>query len=98
MSGHERIPSALQPYICALPEASLCLITGVLEATPHWLTTRLVQAVAGRQHDTIGHDAQQTTNGAVVLVSWLRDWEYWRSEAKRGVVCHCLIGLPLPRC
>ncbi|KAL1303823.1 hypothetical protein AAFC00_000283 [Neodothiora populina] len=105
------IPPLLEPYLGHFPpEASLSLLTGVLNASPHWLTVRVLRGaydgatssekaqharattVAGQEQG--GEDQRQDGDGedvAVVLVSWMRDWEFWKAEARRGA------GLDLAR-
>ena len=46
-------------------------------------------------------DEGRAKGAAVVLVSWMRDWESWRTEARRGGVCFsfslcpCIMALVL---
>ena len=106
-----RIPTLLEPYIRLPPEASLILLTGTFNATPHWLVTRFLSAVLGdgngggvnrdpsspiQGNVGVGNagdvseargDGDRGKGPAVVLVSWMRDWESWRMEARRGGVC-----------
>lgn len=109
MSVRNRIPPLLEPYIRLPPEASLILLTGVLDATPNWLTVRYLSGFLGDKQRHGGTRAGQSTAGtnvgydgnegdgavnqedeqqgtAVVLVSWMRDWEFWKAEARRGAV------------
>lgn len=118
------IPPLLEPYLSLPAETSVLLLTGVLSATPHWLTIRAIRGAYGsslsasaspaaggaryaRQRGADGGDgsgdagagagvevevrpeteAEGRGDVAVVLVSWLRDWEFWKGEARRGAVC-----------
>ncbi|KAK7530414.1 hypothetical protein IWX49DRAFT_585471 [Phyllosticta citricarpa] len=91
-----RIPSLLQPYIQALPQGSLHLLTSVLGASANWLLIRYICGALGniqpvnsrRPNDQDGGLGDDT---AVVLVSFLRDWDFWKTEARRGA------GLDLAR-
>ncbi|KAK8201883.1 hypothetical protein M8818_005407 [Zalaria obscura] len=96
MSNRNRVPPLLEPYVRLPPEASLTLLTGVLDATPTWLVVRYLDSLlgnGGRLQNTRGgnEDIMDNSNGtedqedvAVVLVSWMRDWEFWKTEARRG--------------
>lgn len=92
-----RIPPALSPYIqIPLPD-SLFLLTGVQNANPNWLILRYLYAAFGRDaqtqrtHHISVDDApeldHQDAAPAVLIVSWLRDLDFWQTEAKRAVVC-----------
>ncbi len=95
-----RIPPLLQPYIHVPPPGSLTLLTSVLGASANWLIIRYLSAALnsnGRRSKNNYHAAHhiqeqetiETDDVAVVLVSWLRDWEFWKTEARRaGVSCH----------
>ncbi|GAB7337547.1 hypothetical protein MBLNU457_g2863t1 [Dothideomycetes sp. NU457] len=92
--SRNRIPPLLQSVIRLPPEASLLLLTGVLDATPHWLVSRFISSALSDGEETdIDTTASETTSGVtkVLLVSWMRDWEYWRNEVRRGA------GLDLAR-
>ncbi|KAK7537180.1 uncharacterized protein J3D65DRAFT_667864 [Phyllosticta citribraziliensis] len=87
-----RIPSLLQPYIQGLPEGSLHLLTSVLGASANWLLIRYISGALGDVQPANGrraNDHDGTT--AVVLVSFLRDWDFWKVEARRAA------GLDLAR-
>lgn len=96
-SRKTNIPPLLEPYLSLPPEASLLLLTGVLNATPHWLTTRVLRGAYGdssrnqtrnppRGQDVEGQGIGADDDVAVVFVSWLRTWEFWKGEARRGAV------------
>ncbi|OMP88692.1 hypothetical protein BK809_0005413 [Diplodia seriata] len=88
-----RVPPLLQPYVRLPPAGSLHLLTSVLGASTNWLVIRyLCGAFTG--HDARKHAASsdETNNGprgqdedtAVILVSFLRDWEFWKTESRRA--------------
>lgn len=103
------IPPLLHPYLSQPPESSLLLLTGVLNASTHWLSVRVLRGALGdassrsknRQEEGRGEGEVGGRNGqeegrheegrededtAVVLVSWQRDFEFWKTEARRGAV------------
>lgn len=90
--SRSRIPPLLQPVVSFPPKDSLSLLTGVLDATPHWLVSRFVGSALDTSEES-GNEVDETTNGItkVLLVSWMRDWDYWRNELRRGA------GLDLAR-
>ncbi|KAK8185271.1 hypothetical protein HDK77DRAFT_311894 [Phyllosticta capitalensis] len=95
-----RIPPLLQPYIKGLPQGSLHLLTSVLGASANWLLIRYICGALGEiqpANSRRANDQDGTTTGlegddtAVVLVSFLRDWDFWKTEARRAA------GLDLAR-
>lgn len=94
MSTRNRIPPLLEAFIQLPPEASLLLLTGVVNATPHWVVTRFLSRFLGQSagaHSGSNEDENATNDDhkddvAVVLVSWMRDYEFWKTEARRGAV------------
>lgn len=84
MSTRNRIPPSLEPYLRLPQELSLLLITGTLGCSPNWLTARLIgSTINGRQDAVAVEDDDQTS---VVLVSWMRDATFWKSELRRSMV------------
>ncbi|KAG9513430.1 hypothetical protein KCV07_g8784, partial [Aureobasidium melanogenum] len=81
MSTRNRTPPLLEPYLRLPSEGSQLLLTGVLDSSPQWLVTRLLRSAFTPSEETQSSEEQDVT---VVLVSWLRDYEFWRSEARRG--------------
>ncbi|KAG9668597.1 hypothetical protein KCU99_g7694, partial [Aureobasidium melanogenum] len=81
MSTRNRTPPLLEPYLRLPSEGSQLLLTGVLDSSPQWLVTRLLRSAFTPSEETQSLEEQNVT---VVLVSWLRDYEFWRSEARRG--------------
>ncbi|THW26066.1 hypothetical protein D6D02_00479, partial [Aureobasidium pullulans] len=81
MSTRNRTPPLLEPYLRLPSEASQLLLTGVLDSSPQWLVTRLLRSAYTPAEETESPEEQDVS---VILVSWLRDWEFWKSEARRG--------------
>ncbi|OJJ78241.1 hypothetical protein ASPBRDRAFT_37447 [Aspergillus brasiliensis CBS 101740] len=94
MPSQPPLPPLLTPYVSSLPQSSLTVLSSVLGATGNWLVLRFLYAALS---STSASDAvsalSDISNGRkrkVVLVSFLRGWDFWRSEAKR-------LGLDLAR-
>lgn len=81
-----RIPPLLQPYLQLPRRDALLLVTSNLGATANWL---LVRYISDALSD--GLDAAHDEGYNVVLVSWMREYEFWRQEARKGA------GLDLER-
>lgn len=81
------LPPLLTPYVSSLPQSSLTLVSSVLGATGNWLILRYLYAVLSQAHPGIGTDGLENDakKQKVVLVSFLRGWDFWRAEAKRLV-------------
>jgi elongator complex protein 6 len=87
MNSSSRIPPPLQPYVKLPREDSLLLLTSTLGASANWLLIRfLCDALSSNTQDG-GPDEGHN----VVLVSWMRDYEFWKQEARKGA------GLDLER-
>ncbi|GAM90355.1 hypothetical protein ANO11243_083980 [Dothideomycetidae sp. 11243] len=89
MSTRTRIPPLLDACIRLPPESSLLLLTGVISASPHWITTRFLSRLLGNNSNNNSSDDDDVLDAdrtGVVLVSWMREREFWRTEARRGVV------------
>ncbi len=89
MPSQPPLPPLLTAYLSDQREASLTLISSILGATSNWLLLRYLYAALGPSpSSTISIGTDELANGAkrkVVLVSFLRSWEFWRTEAKRLV-------------
>lgn len=89
MPSQPPLPPLLTAYLSDQREASLTLISSILGATSNWLVLRYLYAALGPSpSSTISIGTDELANGAkrkVVLVSFLRSWEFWRAEAKRLV-------------
>ncbi|KAF2030358.1 hypothetical protein EK21DRAFT_65793 [Setomelanomma holmii] len=85
MPPFTRIPPLLQPYLQLPREDSILLLTSTLGATANWLITRFLCDALSNQDggDAPGHN--------VVLASWMREYDFWRQEARKGA------GLDLER-
>ncbi|KAF3390591.1 hypothetical protein F1880_009174 [Penicillium rolfsii] len=94
MPSQPPLPPLLTSYLSDQRESSLTLVSSILGATSNWLILRYLYAALGKppsSNISIGTDEQ--SHGAkrkVVLVSFLRGWEFWKAEAKR-------LGLDLAR-
>ncbi|KAE8359363.1 hypothetical protein BDV27DRAFT_55238 [Aspergillus caelatus] len=88
------LPPLLAPYVSSLPHSSLTVLSSVLGATGNWLVLRFLYAAlssSSNSETAFGlNGSDGVKNRRVVLVSFLRGWEFWRSEAKR-------LGLDLAR-
>lgn len=94
MPSQPPIPHLLTPYVTP-PRSSLSLVTSVLSATGNWLVLRILFAAlgTGRNGATPGIGLQSGdgvgefggSRKKVVLLSFLRGWDFWKSEAKRLV-------------
>jgi len=81
MSTRNRTPPLLEPYLRLPPSGSQLLLTGVLDSTPNWLVTRLLRSAFAPCSESESPEEKDVT---VVLVSWLRDYEFWKNEVRRG--------------
>lgn len=81
-----RVPQLLEPYLSLPSPASLTLITAVLGATHNWLIARVLAVTLEsgdrRENDDGEYNGMET---AAVLVSFMRDREFWKFEASRVV-------------
>ncbi|PLB52418.1 hypothetical protein P170DRAFT_472313 [Aspergillus steynii IBT 23096] len=88
------LPHLLAPYVSSPPQSSLTVLSSVLGATGNWLVLRYLYAALSTSSNSEAAFGLQGGDGGrkrkVVLVSFLRGWEFWRSEAKR-------LGLDLAR-
>ncbi|KAA8645700.1 hypothetical protein EYZ11_009533 [Aspergillus tanneri] len=94
MPAQPPVPHLLTPYVSSLPQSSLTILSSVLGATGNWLVLRFLYtalSASTNSDETFGlHENGGRKKKKVVLVSFLRGWEFWKSEAKR-------LGLDLPR-
>ncbi|RMJ21377.1 hypothetical protein PHISP_07755 [Aspergillus sp. HF37] len=93
MPAQPPLPPLLTPYLSP-PESSLNVISSVLAATGNWLVLRFLYATLSASPGSgavTGIDGSETgKKRKVVLLSFLRNWDFWRSEAKK-------LGLDLAR-
>lgn len=89
MTSNSRIPQHVAPYVEDVPKDSLILLTGTLSNSINWLLVRYLVAAFGKD---AGLKARRTEGGnggedvGVVLVSWMRDFEFWKTEVRRSGV------------
>lgn len=87
MNSSSRVPPLLQPYVKLPCDDSLLLLTSTLGASANWLLVRfLYDALSNNTQDS---GADEVHN--VVFVSWVRDYEFWKQEARKSA------GLDLER-
>ncbi|KAL4924885.1 uncharacterized protein BDV17DRAFT_201272 [Aspergillus undulatus] len=89
MPSQPPLPHLLTPYISSPPPSSLTAVSSVLGATGNWLVLRFLSAALTSSSSHAGPGIQGRKR-KVVLVSFLRGWDFWKSEAKR-------LGLDLAR-
>lgn len=75
-----RIPTLLEPYLSLPPETSLILLTSVLGASTNWLVTRYIHTLLTPSKSS---SASPPDDVSVVLLSFLRDYSFWRDAAGR---------------
>ena len=82
MPSQPPIPPLLSNHFALPPGSSLTLLTSVLGATSNWLVVRFLYAALAcrKTPDAI---LASDNEAKVVLVSWLRDWSFWREGTKR---------------
>ncbi|PSN70082.1 hypothetical protein BS50DRAFT_662171 [Corynespora cassiicola Philippines] len=85
-----RIPPLLHPYIRLTKDESILLLTSTLGASANWLIIRfLCDALNAQPQRGDGDGSGEAIPGSgsdtrVILVSWLREYEFWRAEARKG--------------
>lgn len=89
MSTSSRIPPLLQPHVNLPEDDSILLVTSTLGASANWLIVRFLCEAFGRDSATKsvqdgGATESEKEDVGVVLVSFMRDWDFWRSEARKG--------------
>ncbi|KAI1445257.1 hypothetical protein F5Y02DRAFT_135617 [Annulohypoxylon stygium] len=85
-----RIPPLLDTYLRLPPEASLVLLSGVLGSTTNWLVLRYLYSLFTTPSELVAGqddvDAHKIDGPNVVLVSFLRDYTFWKEgSGKLGV-------------
>lgn len=80
MPPSTRIPPQLQPYVQLPRDDSVLLLTSTLGASANWLLIRfLCNALSTTTPEDGGDEGYN-----VVLVSWMREYDFWRQEARKG--------------
>jgi elongator complex protein 6 len=82
-----RIPHLLEAYLALPPESSLILLTNVLGATTNWLVLRYLYSFLKASNKPLqdGNENDGTQETRVVLLSFLRDYAFWKEGAGRLV-------------
>lgn len=83
MPPSSRIPPLLQPCVRLPKDESILLLTSTLGATANWLIIRfLCDALSSTT--TTQQDGEGAEGANVILVSWMREYEFWKAEARKG--------------
>ncbi|KAI1417135.1 hypothetical protein F5Y13DRAFT_80714 [Hypoxylon sp. FL1857] len=85
-----RIPPLLDTYLHLPPETSLVLLSGVLGSTTNWLVLRYIYSLLSTPSVPLpredGLDLPRNDGASVILISFLRDYTFWKDGAgKLGV-------------
>lgn len=85
-----QIPPLLESYLSLPPETSQIVLTGILGASTNWLVLRYLHSLLkpGTTHHRAQHDGEgdpEQEDVKVVLVSWMRDYAFWKDGAGRLV-------------
>ncbi|WPH01709.1 Hypothetical protein R9X50_00456100 [Acrodontium crateriforme] len=85
MSSRNRIPPTIEPFLRLPPETALLLFTSTLGCSVNWATTRFIGNLITQTRDEEGVESQDeaVATAAVLLVSWVRDGAYWKTEVRR---------------
>jgi len=80
------IPPLLSPDLSGPPSGSLTLLTSTLGASTNWLVLRFVYAtLKSLENDRERGQRSNAGEARVVLVSWLRDANFWREGGRKLV-------------
>lgn len=85
MSPSSRIPPLLQPLVQTPKEDSLILLTSTLDASANCILGAFLRDALKPEADAYGSredNAGRAKN--VVLVSWMRDYAFWKQEVRKG--------------
>lgn len=90
MGSSSRLPHLLNTHLSLPPQGSLILLTGVVNASTNWLLLRflLSSELSGAVQQPPSSVEVSHSVSRIVLVSFLRDWEFWRDGARRIVGEH----------
>ena len=82
-----RTPPLLGQYLSLPPEASLLVLSGILGVSTNWLTLRYIYSYLKPDGSgtTVQNPESQTDEPNVILVSFLRDFAFWKDGAGRLV-------------
>ncbi|KAF1958752.1 hypothetical protein CC80DRAFT_468436 [Byssothecium circinans] len=85
MPPSSRIPPLLQPHVRLPHDDSILLLTSTLGASANWLITRILcDALRSSSKGGGGLEADNEEGVDVLLVSWMREYEFWKQEARKG--------------
>lgn len=76
-----KISPLLEPYLALPLEASLILLTSVLGASTNWLVLRFLHSALLSGDASLVDGPEDDTK--IVLVSFMRDFAFWKENAKR---------------
>ncbi|EDU49865.1 hypothetical protein TUN199_03709 [Pyrenophora tritici-repentis] len=79
MPPSTRIPPLLQPYVQLPHDESLLLLTSTLGASANWLLIRFLCNELSSNTQDGGEEGHN-----VILVSWMREYEFWKQEARKS--------------
>ncbi|KAF2643462.1 hypothetical protein P280DRAFT_422348 [Massarina eburnea CBS 473.64] len=90
MPPSSRIPPLLQPHVCLPRDDSILLLTSTLGASANWLITRFLgdalNLKSGADGGSEGAGRIEDGEGCnVLLVSWMREYEFWKQDCRKGV-------------
>ncbi|WQF89476.1 Putative elongator complex protein [Colletotrichum destructivum] len=77
-----RIPHVLESYLALPPECAQILLTSVLGASTNWLVLRYLYSYL-RKPAVADEEASPAEDVRVVLVSFMRDFAFWKEGAGR---------------
>ncbi|GJD03959.1 hypothetical protein ColKHC_12784 [Colletotrichum higginsianum] len=77
-----RIPHVLESYLALPPECAQILLTSVLGASTNWLVLRYLYSYL-RKPAAADEEASPAEDICVVLVSFMRDFAFWKEGASR---------------
>lgn len=85
-----QIPPLLESYLSLPPETSQIVLSGILGASTNWLVLRylyglLKPGTTSSSSAAAAAAAAQEDNVKVLLVSFLRDYAFWKDGAGRLV-------------
>lgn len=91
-----QIPPLLESYLALPPETSQLVLTGILGASTNWLVLRYLYSLCKPTTTTSHQDGgvlPKPEHVKVLLVSFMRDYTFWKENAGRLV----FLPPPLPR-
>ncbi|KAK1758397.1 hypothetical protein QBC47DRAFT_374547 [Echria macrotheca] len=94
MTSRTTIPPLLDPYLSLPDETSLIVLTSVLGASTNWLVLRFLHSLLKSSPSSLppsspriitpdGPNGGQQQKTSIILLSFLRDFPFWRETASR---------------